>query len=171
MADAGIAATPKHFPGLGRVTANTDTGTDVTDSATTRTDAYVGPFGDAVHAGAPWAMLSNAYYPAIDSANYAVFSPTVIQGMLRGDLGFRGIAVSDDVCDAAQLSGFSLEHRGANFLAAGGTLVLCTDQGLVPRVWQGIVDRAKSDPSFARTVDAAALAVLDAKDAAGLLPR
>ena len=170
MADAGVAATPKHFPGLGRVTANTDTGTNVTDPTTTRSDPYIGPFADAVHAGASWLMLSNAFYPAIDPANYAVFSPTVIQGMVRGDLGFHGIVVSDDVCDATQLSGFSLERRGADFLAAGGTMVLCTDQALVPRVWQGVVDRAQSDPAFARIVDDAALAVLEAKGRAGLLP-
>ncbi|MDQ4503220.1 glycoside hydrolase family 3 N-terminal domain-containing protein [Sinomonas sp. ASV322] len=171
MADSGVAATPKHFPGLGRVTANTDTSTDVADSAMTRSDAYLAPFAKAVEAGVSWMMVSNALYPAIDPDNNAVFSPTVIQGMLRRDLGFRGIIVSDDVCDAAQLSGFLPEHRGSNFLAAGGTMVLCTDQALAPRVWQGIVDRATSDPAFARAVDAAALAVLEAKGKAGLLPR
>ncbi len=171
LADAGIATTPKHFPGLGRVTSNTDFGTDVTDPATGRHDPYIAPFADAIRAGASWTMISNAFYPAIDPDHYAVFSPTVIQGMLRGDLGFRGIVISDDVCDATQLSQFALEHRGSDFLAAGGTMVLCTDQRLAPRVWQGMVDRAKGDPAFAQTVDAAALAVLEAKDQAGLLPR
>lgn len=170
MADSGVVATAKHFPGLGRVTANTDTNTTVTDSVTTRDDAYVAPFAEAVRAGVPWVMLSNAFYPAIDPNNYAVFSPTVIQGMLRGDLGFQGIVVSDDICDATQVSGFLLDHRGVDFLGAGGTMVLCTDQTLAPRVWQGIVDRARSDPGFAKTVDAAALEVLEAKDRAGLLP-
>ena len=170
MADSGVEATVKHFPGLGRVTANTDTSTNVTDSVTTRNDPYVVPFADAVHAGAPWVMLSNAFYPAIDPNNYAVFSPTVIQGMLRGDLGFKGIVISDDICDATQVSGFLLDHRGADFLAAGGTMVLCSDQTRAPLVWQGIVDRARSDPGFAKIVDAAALAVLEAKDRAGLLP-
>ncbi|WP_369044835.1 glycoside hydrolase family 3 N-terminal domain-containing protein [Sinomonas sp. P10A9] len=171
MADTGVAAASKHFPGLGRVTANTDTSTDVTDAATGRHDAYVAPFADAIRAGVPWVMVSNAFYPAIDPDHYAVFSPTVIGGMLRGDLGFRGIVVSDDVCDAGQLAGFAPEHRGADFLAAGGTMVLCTNQQLAPRVWSGIADRAKADPAFAKLVDAAALAVLEAKDRAGLLPR
>lgn len=171
MGDSGVAVAVKHFPGLGRVTGNTDTSTNVTDSVTTRNDAYVGPFAGAVRAGVPWVMLSNAFYPAIDPNNYAVFSPTVIQGMLRGDLGFQGIVVSDDICDATQVSGFLIDHRGADFLAAGGTMALCTDQALAPRVWQGIVDRARSDPGFAKIVDAAALQVLEAKDRAGLLPK
>ncbi|GAB3283706.1 glycoside hydrolase family 3 protein [Sinomonas notoginsengisoli] len=170
MADAGVAATPKHFPGLGRVTANTDTASGVEDSTTGRHDAYVGPFAEAVRAGVTWVMVSNALYPQIDRESYAVFSPTVIGGMLRGDLGFRGIIVSDDVCDAVQFSGVPPEHRGAAFLAAGGTMVLCTNAELAPRIWAGIVDRATGDAGFAATVSAAALAVLEAKDQAGLLP-
>ncbi|MGY3567039.1 glycoside hydrolase family 3 N-terminal domain-containing protein [Sinomonas sp. RB5] len=171
MADAGLIAVPKHFPGLGRVTANTDTASGVTDSTTGRHDPFVAPFADAVRAGAPWVMLSNASYPAIDPRHDAVFSPTVIGGMLRGDLGFRGIVVSDDLCDAVQLSATAPEDRGAGFLAAGGTMALCTDQQLAPRVWAGMVARAKADRGFASAVDAAALAVLEAKDQAGLLPR
>ncbi|WP_413248080.1 glycoside hydrolase family 3 N-terminal domain-containing protein [Sinomonas flava] len=171
MADAGVATAPKHFPGLGRVTANTDVSAGVADPVTGRNDPYLAPFSAAVRAGAPWAMISNARYPAIDAVNDAVFSPTVIQGMLRGDLGFRGIVVSDDICDAAQLASVPPEGRGSGFLAAGGTVALCTNQNLAPRVWAGIVERAKTDPAFARTVDAAALAVLTAKESAGLLPR
>jgi beta-N-acetylhexosaminidase len=168
MAQAGVAAVPKHFPGLGRVTANTDTATNVTDAQTSRTDPYLAPFADAIRSGAGWVMLSNAFYPAIDAEHYAVFSPAVID-LLRKDLGFAGIIVSDDICDAAQIGAFRPEARGVNFLAAGGTMVLCTDEALAPRLWQGIVDQARSDPGFARVVDAAALNVLEAKDRAGLL--
>ena len=67
MADAGIAATVKHFPGLGRVTANTDTTTGVTDTQTTRYDAYVQPYADAVNQGVPIVMVSLAYYSKIDA--------------------------------------------------------------------------------------------------------
>ena len=169
MADAGVAATPKHFPGLGRATANTDTSTGVADPEATRSDPYLLPFREAVRAGAGWIMLSNALYPGIDPGNLAVFSPTVIQGMVRGDLGFTGVIVSDDICDAVQLSVVPPERRGADFIAAGGSMALCTNAGLAPRLWQGIVDRARGDPGFAQSLEAAALAVLEAKERAGLL--
>ena len=169
MADAGVAATPKHFPGLGRATANTDTSTDVADPETARTDPYIAPFRDAARAGVGWIMLSNALYPAIDPGSLAVFSPTVIQGMLRGDLGFSGVIVSDDVCDAVQLSVVPPERRAADFVAAGGSMALCPNAGLAPRLWQGMVDRARADPAFAQALDAAALEVLEAKEGAGLL--
>ncbi len=62
LADAGVDATAKHFPGLGRVRGNTDTTAGVTDSVTTRNDAYLAPFAAAVAAGVPFVMMSTAIY-------------------------------------------------------------------------------------------------------------
>ena len=68
LADAGVAASVKHFPGLGRVSANTDTTAGVTDRTTVRHDAYLTPFASAVNAGSPFVMMSTAYYSRIDAA-------------------------------------------------------------------------------------------------------
>lgn len=171
MAAAGIATAVKHFPGLGRVTANTDTNVNVTDGVTTRHDAYLIPFRDAVNAGVRWVMVGNAIYAGIDPGRPAPFSPIIINGMLRGDLGFDGIIISDDICDAVQLSPFLPEDRAANFIAAGGTMALCTDQALLPRLYQGVIARATAEPAFAVKVDAAVLKVLEAKAKVNLLGR
>ncbi|WP_394938781.1 glycoside hydrolase family 3 N-terminal domain-containing protein [Psychromicrobium sp. YIM B11713] len=169
FASGGVAPTVKHFPGLGRVTANTDVASGVTDSTTSRNDPYLLPFKDAVKSGVRWVMVSNALYPRIDVNNIAPFSPAVINGMLRGDLGFSGVVVSDDICDAVQLSPYPVSARGANFIAAGGTMALCTNQSLLPEMYQGILQRSKTDPAFAKLVDAAALKVLEIKAQSGLL--
>ncbi|MFI5085376.1 MAG: glycoside hydrolase family 3 N-terminal domain-containing protein [Actinomycetales bacterium] len=169
MADAGVLPVVKHFPGLGRVTANTDTSTAVTDSITVRNDPYVQPFRDAVQAVPGWVMASNAYYPAIDPDHIAPFSPVVLRDMIRGDLNFTGIVVSDDLCDAVQLSPFNEANRAADFIAAGGTMALCTNQAKLPVLYQGMLDRYRADPAFAKQVDAAALLVLTKKAGAGLL--
>lgn len=171
MAAAGVAPAVKHFPGLGRVTANTDTSTGVTDPVTGRHDPYIGPFRDAVKSGVHWLMVSNAIYPAIDPDHLAPFSPVIVHDMVRGDLGFDGVIISDDLCDAVQLSPFLPAHRAANFIAAGGTMALCTNQKILPQLYQGVLDRAASDPVFAKQVDAAALKVLDAKAQVKLLGR
>lgn len=171
MAAAGVAAVPKHFPGLGRVTANTDLSTGVTDNQTVRNDPYVAPFRAAVDAGVGWMMVSNAVYPAIDPAHIAPFSPVVLKSMIRGDLGFTGIIITDDICDAVQLSPFAPERRAADFVAAGGTMALCTNQAILPRLYAGLLQRASADPGFAAEVNAAALKVLEAKADSGLLGR
>ncbi|WP_261388366.1 glycoside hydrolase family 3 N-terminal domain-containing protein [Arthrobacter alpinus] len=169
MLAAGVAPTAKHFPGLGRVTLNTDVSAGVTDDITVREDAYIQPFRDAVNAGVPWLMISNALYPKIDPRNLAPFSSVIVQDMVRGDLSFTGVIVSDDICDAVQVSAVPVDRRGVDFIAAGGTMALCTNQALLPQMYQGLVAAAQGDPGFAGQVDSAALLVLESKAIAGLL--
>lgn len=169
LADAGVDATIKHFPGLGRVSGNTDTASGVTDSITTRRDPYLAPFAAGIKAGAPFVMVSTAYYSRIDPDHPAAFSPTVVTGMLRGDLGFHGVVISDDVGGAAQVANFSPGTRAVDFIAAGGDVVLTVNSAQIPEMTAAVLTRAKADPTFRADVDAAALRVLKAKQARGLL--
>src|SRR2546423_912147 len=89
MRRSGVAVTLKHFPGLGRVTGNTDY-TPATDTNTTATDPYIQSFKQGIDAGADFVMVAIATYTRIDPAHLAAFSPIVINQWLRGTLGFRG---------------------------------------------------------------------------------
>ncbi|HEU5267973.1 MAG TPA: glycoside hydrolase family 3 N-terminal domain-containing protein [Jatrophihabitans sp.] len=169
MTAAGIDVTAKHFPGLGRVAGNTDTTAGVRDFVTTRHDAYLAPFRAAVQADVPFVMVSTAIYTKIDPANPAAFSRTIVTGMLRGDLGFRGVIISDDVGVAAQVAQFSPGQRAVRFVAAGGDVVLTVDATQAGPMTAALLARANADPAFKRLVDAAALRVLQAKQARGLL--
>ena len=97
MAASHVDTAVKHFPGLGRVTANTDTASTVVDSQTTRHDSYVGAFDSGLRSPAQVVMVSSATYSKIDASQAAVFSPTVITGMLRGDAHFGGVVMTDDI--------------------------------------------------------------------------
>ncbi len=163
LRDAGVAPVVKHYPGLGRVTLNTDVSANVRDTATTRNDPYLAPFTAAIRGGVRWVMVSNAYYNLIDSARPAPFSPVVMRTMLRTDARFTGIIVSDDLCNAAQLAPWSVGERAGNFIAAGGTMVLCADSGSVPAMYAEVLRRATAEPAFRKAVDAAALTVLRVK--------
>ncbi len=165
MAQAYMIPAVKHFPGLGRVTLNTDTSANVHDTVTTRYDPYLQPFRDAVNAGVLTVMVSSAYYDKIDAANIAPFSTTVMNTMLRGDLGFKGIILSDDLCSAQQLSPWSLQSRALNFFNAGGSMLLCADPTDIPTMYQTVLSTAQGSPAFAATVNAAALKVLTVKAA------
>jgi beta-N-acetylhexosaminidase len=163
MADGGVAPVLKHFPGLGRVTGNTDTTVGVTDTKTTRRDANLKPYRTGIRAGVRWVMVSSAYYRRIDAKRIAAFSPTVIKTMLRKDLGFTGIIVSDDLCDAAQLSPWSYAERAVKFFSAGGTMLLCVNAKAVPAMHKALVAKARTDPAFRARINAAALQVLQTK--------
>ena len=169
MADGGVAPTVKHFPGLGRVRGNTDYSSGVTDSTTRRGDPYLAPFRRAIRAGVPFVMVSTAYYRHLDPANPAAFSPFVISTMLRGDLGFRGVVVSDDLATAQQVAPWSYGQRAVKFVAAGGDLVVAVDPGALPAMYQAVLHRARHDHRFRAKVRDAALRVLQAKQRLHLL--
>ncbi|OLT53248.1 glycoside hydrolase family 3 N-terminal domain-containing protein [Cellulosimicrobium sp. CUA-896] len=165
MEAAGVDVTIKHFPGLGRVTANTDTTTGVTDSVTTRDDASVQVFASGIEAGAAFVMTSTAVYTQIDPDLPAAFSPVVVDGMLRRDLGFDGVVVTDDVSAAAQVQPWSPADRAVLTIEAGGDMVLASaDPSVVPEMATALVERAAQDDAFAAKVDAAVLRVLAAKE-------
>ncbi|CAI9411613.1 Beta-hexosaminidase [Nocardioides sp. T2.26MG-1] len=169
MADGRVVPAVKHFPGLGRVRANTDTTAGVTDHVTTRHDPYLAPFAAAVDAGAPFVMMSTAIYEHLDPKRPAAFSPFVVQTMLRGDLGFRGVVISDDLARARQVARFTPAARALRFIGAGGDVVLAVDPDPVPAMVAAVLDRARTSDPFRAKVDAAALRVLRAKQAHGLL--
>jgi beta-N-acetylhexosaminidase len=163
MRSAGIAPVIKHFPGLGRVILNTDTSRNVKDTATTRTDPYLLPFRTAIQAGARWVMVSSAYYTRIDAGHIAPFSPLIMRTMLRSDLHFTGVVLSDDLCNAAQLGPWALGTRATNFINAGGTMLLCANPRAIPAMYTAVLQLAQRNPAFAAEVNAAALKVLTVK--------
>ncbi|MBP2373156.1 beta-N-acetylhexosaminidase [Paeniglutamicibacter psychrophenolicus] len=163
MRAGGIAPVAKHFPGLGRVTKNTDTSTNVKDTITTRYSVYRRPFIRAMAYGTRWIMVSNAIYTQIDPSHVGPFSSTIMKTMLRHDLGFTGIVISDDMCNAKQLSPWSYATRAKNFFNAGGTMMLCVNAAAIPTIHQALVSAAKASPSFRAKIDAAALEVLQTR--------
>ncbi len=168
MQAAGVTATLKHFPGLGRVSGNTDTTSGVVDSITTRDDPYLLPFARGISAGARAAMVSLATYPRIDAGHLAAFSNTVINGMLRGDLGFRGIVMSDSL-SATAVSDLSPADRAIDFLDAGGDMIVLNDLDAAEQMAGAIASFAAQHDWFAARVDNAAWHVLRGKEEAGLL--
>jgi beta-N-acetylhexosaminidase len=170
LATHGVTATLKHFPGLGRVQANTDTSARVTDETTTAGDEQVTAFGTLARSSAhPFVMPSSAVYTQLDAAAPAAFSPAVLTGLLRGRLGFAGVVISDDLGNAAAVQDVPPGERAVRFLAAGGNLVLTVEPAIVPVMIEAVLARADTDAAFAATVDSAVHTALLAKARAGLL--
>ena len=128
MQASKVIPTYKHFPGLGRVKDNTDTSAGVVDSTTTRSaDTAVSViFGAAIAAGAPVIMVSSATYSLIDPSAPAVFSSTIVTDMLRREMGFYGVVITDDVSAAVQVQDVSAGDRAVRAIRAGCDLVLAS---------------------------------------------
>ena len=125
LAGARVAAAVKHFPGIGRATRNTDrSAVEIGASRAELSDADLVPFRAAIAAGAPIVMISNATYPALDSKP-APWSPR-IQSLLRGELGFQGVTISDALDGAAATRGRGLASVAALAAQAGVDLLLLT---------------------------------------------
>lgn len=170
MDRAGVATSAKHFPGLGRVKGNTDFAAGVFDRATTRDDPYLEPFRDAVDRGVPFVMVALATYTRIDPDHLAVFSPIVIEQMLRDDLHFDGVVVSDDLGEATAVADIPPAQRAMDFLSAGGDMIVSKTVGPAVAMARAILTRVRTDGPFRARVDEAALRILRAKERFGLLP-
>jgi beta-N-acetylhexosaminidase len=168
MRAGGVRTTAKHFPGLGSVAGNTDFTSAVVDSFSTRNDPDLQPFSRAVDAGVPFVMISLATYERIDPAHLAVFSNTVINGILRGDLGFRGVVISDSL-GATAVASMSPGTRAIDFLDAGGDMMVLNPVDQAITMANAVVSFASARAWFRARVDNAAWHVLRAKEAAGLL--
>ena len=167
MNQAGVATAVKHFPGLGRVRGNTDYMTRVVDRTTTRHDAALGGFAAAVNAGVDMVMVSSAFYSRIDDEHRAAFSAVIMDEMLRGDLGYSGVVISDDLAAAAMRT-LPPDERALRFIRAGGDLLIIGDAGLATTMASAIKEKAADDPDFAKQVSMSAARVVAMKERRGL---
>jgi len=114
----GVAATAKHFPGLGAAKKSTD------DSLVSVAKTPLTPFKTAIAHGVKLVMVSNASYPRLDpTGTPAVFSHTIVTGLLRGTLGFRGAVITDALNAPAP---YRTPDAPGRALAAGADLLLYT---------------------------------------------
>jgi beta-N-acetylhexosaminidase len=170
MAGAGVATSAKHFPGLGRVRGNTDFTSSVVDSSTTASAADLQTYQAAINAGVPLVMVALATYTRIDPHELAVFSPTIMRGLLRDKLHFRGTVISDDMGAAAAVAEVPAGTRAVEFVAAGGDLITAESLSVADAMDAALLARASASASFRAQVNAAALQVLTTKNQYGLLP-
>jgi len=122
-----VAATAKHFPGLGAATASQDTDVGpvtISLSAKSLQDVDEFPYQAAITRGVKLVMVSWAVYPHLGSMLPAGLSSAIIQGQLRGRLGFTGVTVTDSIGAGALNRYGSIQNRALLAARAGMDLVL-----------------------------------------------
>jgi beta-N-acetylhexosaminidase len=121
---AGVVSAAKHFPNHGPATSDSHRTLPVVehDPATLRSHDLP-PFEAAIDAGVPMVMVGHLLYPAIDPERPASLSPEAIR-MLRGDLGFDGVVVTDDLAMAGATGGGPPARAAVAAVEAGADLLI-----------------------------------------------
>lgn len=156
--DAGQFATAKHFPGHGGTTGDSHDGLPVLDDDRETLDAMdLAPFRAAIDAGVDLVMTAHVVYPALDPDQPATRSKTILRDLLRDELGFEGVVVTDSLQMAgAKVEGKSEGELAADLLEAGVDLFVdAVDPetlvtGLAEAVRAGRVSESRLDESLAR---------------------
>jgi beta-N-acetylhexosaminidase len=155
-----VAATAKHFPGLGGSQINTD---DAPATVEGEIDTDLVPFEAAIAERVPLVMLSHALYPALDADTIASQSPAIATDLLRDRLGFEGVVVTDSMEAQAVLAGSGVADASLRAVFAGADLVLLTGSASWNEVFPRLLEEAQADPEFRARVRASAARVLALK--------
>jgi beta-N-acetylhexosaminidase len=129
LIDSRVIPVVKHFPGLGTATNNTDIGRAVIAPLARLERVDLAPFRATVNAGTPAVMMSNAVIRGFSRRPVSVLRRAVT-GLLRRQLGFRGLIVTDSLtAGALRSAGYTPEHAAVAALRAGADLTLGGDLG------------------------------------------
>lgn len=145
LGDRGALATMKHFPGLGFAKKNTDDFVVHIDATKSELAPGLRPYRHAVANGVPLVMLSNAVYRAYDRSHAAGWSRPIGTTLLRGELGFHGVTITDSLDGAANTRGTPTNALALKAAKAGTDMLLLTGSEASSRsVFRTLLDAAKA---------------------------
>lgn len=167
--EGGIGAVAKHFPG----NTNDDPHTGLPEIALSREELqelYLEPFRRIIQQSSPWAVLmSHARTASHDKEHPACLSRYWVTEVLRGEFGYEGLVLSDDIFMAAlEKNGFPPERSAMMAVEAGVDVIMLSEKKFGP-VLRLLLDRSAADAEFKALLDAAVERVLTAKVRCGLL--
>lgn len=116
----------KHFPGIGLATLNTDAYVVKLTASKATLAPGLQPYVTAIAHDMPMIMLSNATYTAYDPINGAGWSRTIVNGLLRIQLGFRGVTITDSLSGTAKARGIPVGQLALRAAIAGTDMILLT---------------------------------------------
>jgi beta-N-acetylhexosaminidase len=173
----GIGATAKHFLGLGEVKTNADQNLPVVTASRAQIEARdMPPMRAAVSAGVAAMMVTRVEIPALDpSGATAYVSPRIIQTIIRGELGFHGLLITDSLVTPAIFAGPGPETAAVAALSAGDDMLLLGSGVNIPpqrlhKVIAAVAQAVAHGRIGSTRLDQAVMQVLALKERLGLLP-
>ena len=166
---ADIVSVVKHFPGHGDTSADSHYDVPVVRASYSQLQKiHLAPFEAAVKQGVPGVMTGHILYPALDNKNVATFSRPILQDLLRGTMGFKGLIVTDSLDMKSATSYCTIPGCAVRALESGADMILLgryiKPVSVFSQVWREV--QAKHlEPA----VEDAARKVFDLKKQMGLL--
>ena len=161
MQDSGVVASPKHFPGLGAATSDAHLGLPTIYRTREQIEAVeLAPYRALFATGQVQAiMTTDLLMPALDPTLPAELSPAIITGVLRDELGFDGVVVTDALYMDGVAARFSMPEAGVLAIIAGSDLLVgpwtpgqmgAMMQALRDALHSGRISKARIDQSVRR---------------------
>lgn len=157
--DVGVVPVVKHFPGLGSVEGDSHTSLPVQQKSVRdlrRSDLM--PFQSAIEAGVPAVMTAHVAVEALAPRTPSSVSPEVVEGLLREDLGFDGVVITDSHGMAPIHERFGPAEGAVRALAAGNDLVLNSPRP--KRAWRAVTEAVADGTLPVERISEAATRVL-----------
>lgn len=159
----GVLPAVGHFPGQGAASQDPVEGPSVVGA-----EPEVEAFAPALRR-APAVVVSNAAYTTYDPTTPAALLPAIVRDLLRGDLGFRGVAISDELAGAAAATGATVADAAVRALRAGCDVVRVRSEVERDAAYRRVLSAARTGRIPRARVREALLRVLTLKERAGLL--
>lgn len=158
LQDTGVTACLKHFPGIGGADADTHEGMASIDRTLEQLrETELKPFIAGIEAGAKMIMVGHITAPEIIGDNTpATFSSAVITDLLRGELGYNGVVITDAMNMAAVTDYYAADEAAVKALRAGADMILMPEdfelayEGVVKAVQEGVISEDRINDSLAR---------------------
>jgi beta-N-acetylhexosaminidase len=156
---ADVVPAMKHFPGIGLATLNTDSYVVTLTASPAMLAPGIQPYVAAIAHGVPMIMLSNATYTAFDPVNGAGWSRAIVKRLLRDQLGFRGVTITDSLTGTARARAIPVAELAVRAAIAGTDMILVTGseasteatyESLLAAARAGSISRTRLQASYDR---------------------
>lgn len=158
LQQAGVLPCGKHFPGHGDTDLDSHLALPRLAHPRARLDAVeLSPFRAATGAQVPAIMTAHVVFDSFTQAAPATLAHEVVTGLLRKELGYQGLIISDDLEMRAIADHYGIEQAACLAIEAGcDTLLICSRVDWVERARAALTERAEADPAFHRRLEDAA---------------
>src|SRR5262249_32685366 len=160
----GISATLKHFPGMGIFEVDSHRQLPAGNIDAQKLESSLNIFDDGIKSGAGLVMTGHALYRNLDPDNPATVSRKIIGGMLRKELGFRGLVITDDLSQMALAKSDKMTIEDATIAAAnaGNNLLMFSHNfPKTEQVFDTVLQRAEQDQKLRSAIEQNSQTVID----------